>query len=146
MKPSRLQSTSAPASTLLIRIMVGAVFLTEGVLKLVRPDALGVGRFTKIGLPSPEILAPVVGGFEIACGALLLLGLWTRVATVPLITIIGAAIVTTKIQILLQHGFLDMAHEARTDFCMLLGAVFLLVVGAGRFSLDARGAKQRDRC
>jgi len=133
-----LMSTSAPTSVLLIRLMVGAVFLSEGIQKFLRADDVGAGRFTKIGLPAPELLAPMVGSFEIVCGVLLLAGFVTRLATVPLIVIMGAAICSTKLPILMNDGFWIMAHAARTDYSMLLGCLFLLIVGAGKWSLDAR--------
>lgn len=133
----RVTSTRAPASVMLGRIMVGTVFLSEGIQKFLFSDDVGAGRFAKIGLPNPELLGPLVGGFEIVCGALVLLGLFTRVAVIPLLTIMGVAIYTTKIPILLKSGFWKMAHDARTDFSMTLGALFLLIVGAGALSLDA---------
>ena len=133
----KILGTHAPAAVILIRLLVGGVFLSEGIQKFVYPEQLGVGRFTKIGIPNPEILAPVVGGFETTCGVLLLVGLFTRLAAIPLIVIISVAIWTTKIPMLEKTGFWAMAHEARTDYCMLLGGVFLLVVGAGVWSLDA---------
>jgi len=108
-----------------------------------------VGRFTKIGIPHPKIMAPFVGVLEIVCGALLILGLLTRLAAIPMIINISVAILSTKVPMFLGHGFWTisppkpdqigfwaMAHEARTDFCMLLGGVFLLIVGAGCFSFD----------
>lgn len=134
----RLMRTDAPVAVVLIRLMVGAVFLSEGIQKFLYPDALGVGRFTKIGIPSPELLAPFVGVCEIVCGALILLGLAVRLAAVPLIVIMLVAIATTKIPTLNAEGFWAMAHAARTDFSMLTGSLFLLWVGAGRWSLDAR--------
>src|SRR5688572_19012635 len=97
----KLLFTTAPMATLLIRSMVGAVFLSEGIQKFLFPDAVGVGRFMKIGLPAHETLAPLVGSLEIACGALVLLGLVTRLAVVPLILIMLTAIATTKIPILM---------------------------------------------
>ena len=129
---------------------MGGTFLSEGIQKFLFPDALGVGRFVKIGIPYPEVMAPFVGVFEIVCGALLILGLLTRLAAIPMIINISVAIVSTKIPILLGHGFWmfnlpkansygfwTMMHEARTDFAMLLGGIFLLIVGAGCFSFDA---------
>jgi uncharacterized membrane protein YphA (DoxX/SURF4 family) len=145
MKFSRFNASDAPAATLLIRLMVGATFLSEGLQKFLRPAEVGAGRFAKIGLPSPEILAPLVGSFEVACGALVILGLFTRVATVPLLVVITTAIVTTKIPILAQQGFWSMAHEARTDFAMLMGLLFLLIVGAGRTSFDGRQSRASPR-
>ena len=123
----------------LIRLIVGAVFLSEGIQKFSFPEAQGVGRFTKIGIPEPEIMAPFVAVFEIGCGTLLIVGLLTRLASIPLIVVMLVAISTTKIPIHLDKGaFWNMAHEARTDWAMLLGSNFLLFVGAGPWSLDAR--------
>lgn len=153
-----LLRTTAPAATILIRLMVGAVFLSEGIQKFLFAEAQGAGRFAKIGIPAPEMMGPFVGGVEITCGALLVIGLLTPLAAIPLIIDISVAILSTKIPILLGHGFCgfslpklpsygfwSMAHEARTDFCMLLGALFLLIVGAGtKWSLDARLASGND--
>lgn len=116
--------------------MVGAVFLSEGIQKFLFPATLGAGRFARIGLPAPEILGPLVGATEIACGILVLLGLFTRLAVIPLIAIMTVAIASTKVPILLDRGFWAMAHEARTDWSMLLGSLFLLIAGAGPWSLD----------
>jgi putative oxidoreductase len=134
----RWLSTRAPGSVLLIRLMVGGVFLAEGIQKFLFPATLGVGRFAKIGIPAPEFFAPFVGAVEIVCGALLLLGLATRLAAVPLLIDILVAIATTKLPMLAKSGFWSTVHEARTDACMLLGLLFLLAVGAGRIALDAR--------
>jgi uncharacterized membrane protein YphA (DoxX/SURF4 family) len=133
----------APAATLLIRISVGCIFLSEGIQKFLFPSQLGAGRFEKIGIPSPDVLAPFVACFEIGCGLFVLLGLLTRLATLPLVTIMAVALSTTKIPIFMKSGFWTMAHEARTDFSMLLGCLFLLVVGAGPISVDARVSRAR---
>ncbi|WP_437646505.1 DoxX family protein [Sorangium sp. So ce362] len=137
----RITETSAPASAVLIRLAVGSVFLCEGIQKFLFPAEIGAGRFAKIGLPAPEVLGPFVGAVEIACGSLVLVGLATRLAAVPLIVTMLVAITTTKVPILLKRGFWAMAHESRTDWAMLLGALFLLLVGAGGLSLDARLAR-----
>jgi putative oxidoreductase len=134
----RLIRTSAPQATVLIRLMVGAVFLSEGIQKFLFPAQLGTGRFVKIGLPIPDLLAPFVGGFEIVCGTLVLPGLLTRLAVVPLVVIMAVALTTTKWPMLSAQGFWHMAHESRTDWSMLLGSLFLLVSGSGPWSLDAR--------
>jgi putative oxidoreductase len=147
----KIIDTNAPSAVILIRLMVGAVFLTEGIQKFLFPDEVGAGRFAKIGIPSPDVMGPFVGVVETVCGALILLGLLTRLAAIPLIIDMIVAIVTTKIPILLGHGFWGfslrnipyygfwgMMHESRTDFSMLLGSLFLLIVGAGLWSLDAR--------
>jgi putative oxidoreductase len=129
-------ATKALIAVILIRLMVGVVFLSEGVQKFLFPGEQGVGRFIKIGIPAPQALAPLVGAFEIVCGTLVVVGLLTRLAAIPLITIMLVAITTTKIPILLNKGFWAMAHEARTDWSMLLGSIFLLIVGAGAWSVD----------
>jgi putative oxidoreductase len=123
---------------LLIRILVGWVFVSEGIQKFLFPAQLGVGRFEKIGIPAPQFMAPFVGTVEIVCGTLLLIGLLTRWAVIPLLGVILVAIATTKIPMLAKSGVWAMLHEARTDFSMLLGLVFLLITGAGTLSLDAR--------
>ena len=127
---------AAPASVVLVRLLVGGVFLSEGVQKFVFPVALGVGRFIKIGIPVPAVTAPFVGAVEIVCGLLLVVGLITRLAAIPLIIDMLVAIATTKIPLLIKSGFWTMAHEARTDYSMILGTVFLLLVGSGPVSLD----------
>jgi uncharacterized membrane protein YphA (DoxX/SURF4 family) len=135
--------TTAPRSTILIRLLVGAVFLSEGIQKFLFAGQLGAGRFAKIGLPSPEVLGPFVGSVEIVAGALVLAGLWTRFAAVPLLVIMAVALTTTKWPMLAARGFWTAAHEARTDWSMTLGALFLLVVGAGPWSVDAWLARRR---
>jgi uncharacterized membrane protein YphA (DoxX/SURF4 family) len=139
----RLAATRAPAAVILVRLMVGAVFLSEGIQKFLFPAEVGAGRFAKIGFSSPEIVAPFVGCFEISCGVLVLLGLATRLAVVPLIVIMLTAISTTKIPILMNDGFWKMAHESRTDWSMLLGSIFLLIVGGGQWSIDALWSRSR---
>jgi putative oxidoreductase len=139
----RFTRTSAPAAVILIRFLAGAVFFFEGIKKFLFAADLGVGRFTKIGIPAPEVLAPFVGAVEILCGFLVLWGLFTRLAAIPLIIVISVAIATTKIPILLNSGFWPMEDHARTDYSMLMGLLFLLIVGGGRWSLDALLSKSK---
>jgi len=128
--------TKIPASILLIRLAVGGVFLSEGIQKFLFPLDLGFGRFQKIGIPVPGFTAPFVGVVEVVCGLLLILGLFTRWATIPLLIDMAVAITTTKIPILHKSGFWAMAHEARTDYTMVMGCLFLLIAGAGWLSID----------
>lgn len=139
-------TTTAPAAVVLVRLLVGGVFLSEGMQKFLYPVALGVGRFTTIGIPAPEFTAPFVGVVEILCGFLVIVGLLTRLAAIPLIVDISVALASTKIPILMKSGFWAMAHEARTDYTMLLGSIFLLCIGAGPLSVDGRllGASKGD--
>jgi uncharacterized membrane protein YphA (DoxX/SURF4 family) len=148
----RLQYTEAPGWTILVRLLVGlVVFFPEGLQKLMFPDILGAGRFARIGIPLPDLMGPFVGAVETVCGVLIILGLYTRLAAIPLIIVMVVALISTKVPILLGQdfwifhlaadikrvGFWSAQHEARADFCMLLGSLFLLIVGAGRWSIDA---------
>jgi uncharacterized membrane protein YphA (DoxX/SURF4 family) len=158
MRLQRLFTSDAPAATILVRLLVGAVFLVEGVLKFLLADELGAGRFAHIGIPAPQVMGPFVGAVEVVAGSLVLLGLFTRPAALALFINISVAIISTKVPILLGHGywlfslpklphygFWIMAHEARTDFCMWLGCLFLMIVGAGPLSGDAAFFRARDR-
>ena len=136
---------------LLIRIITGIVFITEGILKFMYPGELGSGRFAHIGLPAPHLLAPFVGGVEIAAGAALILNAYAGAAAILLLCVILTAIVTTKIPILLDHGFgpfrvpgntahtgfLGFIHEARTDLAMLFSLAAILI--------DTRGIGTRPK-
>jgi Predicted membrane protein len=146
---AKFTATTAPATVVLIRLMVGGIFLSEGIQKFLYPVELAAGRFAKIGLPWPEVMGPFVGGVEVVCGLLVLFGFLTRLAVVPLIITMCVALISIKVPILLgqeflgftlrplpRYGFWSMMHESRNDLCMLLGSIFLLVVGAGRLSLD----------
>lgn len=136
MRVSEIFRSAAPRATILVRLLVGWVFLSEGIQKFMYPAALGAGRFAKIGIPAPQFFGPFVAAVEIVCGALLTVGLLTRLAAVPLLIDISVAILTTKVPMLLKSGFWAAMHEARTDICMWLGSLFLLIVGAGPWSLD----------
>src|ERR1022692_3507876 len=120
-----LGPTGGPRSVLLVRIAVGLIF------------------FTRIGFPHPYFTAHFVGAFEILCGLLLLMGLWTRLVSIPLLIVITTAIATTKIPELFRsnQGFWYMVSDARTDFAMFCCLMFLISVGGGSWSLDAKLAK-----
>lgn len=150
--PPSLLRTSASGSTILVRLLVGlVVFFPEGIQKLAFSDVLGAGRFVRIGIPYPDLMGPFVGVVELVCGALIIVGLFTRLAAIPLIIIMVVALVSTKLPILLGHdvgifhlsadikrlGFWSMLHEARADLTMLLGSLYLLIEGGGRWSADA---------
>jgi len=136
---------------ILIRVIVGVVFLTEGILKFVYPAELGWERFAHIGLPFPHVLAPFVGAVEIAAGGALILNLYAGDAALLLLIVILTAIFTTKAPILLGHslgrfgapklehyGLLSFIHEARTDLCMLFGLVAVLLDSGMSLRLKGR--------
>jgi len=139
-----ITGTTAPAAVIVIRLLTGTIFLSEGVQKFLYATELGVGRFEKIGIIYPSISAPFVGIVEIICGALLLLGLLTRLAAIPLLISMFVAIYSTKFNLLMESGFWKFAHEARTDYSMILCLIFLLIVGAGSFSLDSKFFERKE--
>ncbi len=138
-----LRPTRGPGSIVLIRLAVGLIFLTQGILKYTDPT-MGVVRFTRIGFPHPYFTAHFAGAFEIVCGFLMLLGLWTRAAAVPLLIVITTAIATTKIPELFRanQGFWYMVSDARTDFAMFCSLLFLIWIGGGARSIDAKQKEQ----
>jgi len=122
--------------SILPRLIVGLVFLSEGIQKFLVPELVGAGRFEKIGFANPEFLAAFVASFEIVCGVLVIIGFSIRVAAIPLFTIMITAITTTKIPILIEKGLWQVAHDSRTDFAMTMLIIFLLIYGAGKLSID----------
>jgi putative oxidoreductase len=140
----------APPALVLLRVAIAFVFVTEGLQKFLSPEVLGVGQFTRVGIPYPEFSAPFVGGVEILGGALVLIGLYTRLASFALVVDMVVAITATKVPILLgeglwgfaaptgKTGFWPAAHEARLDIMMLASCLLLLAIGPGRASFDQR--------
>ncbi|MGI8599456.1 MAG: DoxX family protein, partial [Chitinophagaceae bacterium] len=122
--------------TIIIRFMVGFIFLSEGLQKLIFPALRGSGRFEKIGLPEAESLGFFVGGVEIACALFIIIGLYTRLAAIPLMIIMIVAIYVTKLPVFQNQGIWEGFHASRTDFAMLLGSLFLFIRGGGKWSLD----------
>lgn len=123
---------------LLLRCLPGFVFLAEGIQKFLFPDSLGTGRFTKLGFSHPAFWASFTGSFEIACGGLLIIGLLTRWATIPLLIVMAVAFTTTKWPEWMEKGFWTFAHDYRTDFAMTLSLLAVLLLGAGSWSLDSK--------
>ena len=139
-----LLNTSEDKSILLIRLLVGLVFLSEGIQKFLFPELVGVGRFEKIGFANPAFWSYFTACFEIACGLLVSLGLWIRVSSIPLLIIMIVAFFSTKIPVLLHKGFWQFAHEYRTDFAMTISLIFLIIKGSGFYSIDYRIFKKKN--
>jgi putative oxidoreductase len=128
--------TTDDKRAILVRLVVGLIFLTEGIQKFLFPDLLGPGRFLKIGFSDPAFWAYFTGTFEIICSLFVLIGMLTRLASVPLFIIMMVAFVTTKWPILLEKGIWVMSHEYRTDFALTLLLIYLMIYGAGNYSVD----------
>ena len=148
--------TDAPTATILLRLMAGGVFLWEGILKFVFANQ-GVGRFTKLGIPAPELTANFIGILEIVGGILIIAGFLTRFIAVPFIIEMIVAMLSTKISMYLgtsplplppvppQIGLWAVLHEIRSEYAQVIVAIFLLIAGPGRWSLDALLARRREK-
>jgi uncharacterized membrane protein YphA (DoxX/SURF4 family) len=136
---SLLRPSSDARGIVFIRVAVGLIFFTQGILKYTDPH-MGVTRFARIGFAMPNLTAHIVGAFEIVCGLLVLIGLFTRLASIPLLIVILTAIATTKLPELSHpsQGFWFMVSDARADFAMAMSLLFLLTAGAGPLSVDDR--------
>ncbi|MDP3453470.1 MAG: DoxX family protein [Bacteroidales bacterium] len=134
---SLLITSDSDYKSFIPRVIVGLVFLSEGIQKFLFPEIVGVGRFLKIGFENAEFLSYFVASFEIVCGLMLLIGILVRVASLPLLIIMITAIITTKIPKLLNDGFWTMAHDSRTDFAMTMLLIYLIIYGAGKLSIDS---------
>jgi putative oxidoreductase len=145
----KILATGTEKTTVIIRLMVGTVFLSEGIQKFLFPDIRGAGRFEGMGFPNPDFFGPFVGVFEILCGIAFLTGFLVRPAALAMIVNMTVAIVVTKIPIALaesfgpfvlrdlkMYGFWSMMHEMRTDMSMWLGSLFLIIKGGGKWSVD----------
>ena len=132
----KIIQTDNAETTIIIRLIVGIVFLSEGIQKFLFPGIRGAGRFEKIGLPSPDFLGAFVGAFEILCGILIIIGLLSRLASIPTFIIMVVALVTTKSEVFVNDGFWQMMHSSRTDWAMLIGSLFLIIKGGGKWSMD----------
>ncbi len=135
---NKILCTDTDKTTIIIRFIVGYIFVMEGIQKFVYSDELGVGRFIKIGIPAPEIMAPFVGVCEIVFGTFILIGFLTRLAAIPQIIIMLTALSTTKLSVLMEKGILTFSHDSRNDLLMLFGLIFILIKGAGAFSVDKK--------
>ncbi len=141
----KIIQTDDSKTTIIIRLIVGIVFLSEGIQKFLFPILRGAGRFEKIGLPYPDFFGSFVGSFEVLCGILILIGLFTRLASIPTLIIMIVAIATTKVEVLAIDGFWQMMHGSRTDWAMFLGSLFLIFKGGGKWSVDKMFRKNESR-
>jgi uncharacterized membrane protein YphA (DoxX/SURF4 family) len=125
---------------ILVRVVVGVVFVLEGTLKFLLPNELGVGMFASVGIPFPHLVAPAVGAVEITGGLAIVLNIYAGDAALALLVVIMSALVTTKIPILLgrqfgpfpllklpHYGLLSFLHQARTELCMIFGTLAVLI-------------------
>jgi putative oxidoreductase len=123
---------------IIIRIIVGLIFISEGVQKYLIVTVFGPAFFEGIGFTHPWFWTYFTGAFEISCGFLILCGLLTRLAAIPLLIIMITAFITTKLPLLSFKGFLSFTHEYSIDFSLTLQLLLLIIYGGGRWSMDLK--------
>jgi uncharacterized membrane protein YphA (DoxX/SURF4 family) len=136
-------NTADDYKIIFIRLIVSLIFISEGIQKYLFLEYLGPGRFSEIGFSHAFFWAYFTGAFEILCGALVLFGLVTRLASIPLLIIMITAFVTTKLPILINKGFWSFSHEYRTDFALTLLLILLIIYGGGKRSVDLKILQKR---
>jgi len=135
---TKILSTGNDKKIIFIRLIVGLIFISEGFQKYLIVNILGPAFFKEIGFINPMFWAYFTGAFEIVCGFLILIGLFTRLASIPLLIIMITAFITTKLPILTSKGFLTFAHEYTTDFSLTLLLTLLFIYGSGKWSIDLK--------
>lgn len=134
----KILDTGNDSKIIFARIITGLIFISEGVQKFIIVSMLGPAYFKEIGFGYPMFWSYFTGTFEIICGILILIGLLTRLASIPLLIIMITAFFKTKLPLLPANGFLTFAHEYRIDFALTLLLVMLFIYGAGKWSADLR--------
>ncbi len=146
--------TNGPWSIIFVRLMVGGVFLWEGIGKF-HFASLGVGRFTLLGFPMPGAMSAGIGLLESVGGACLIVGVLTRPFAILFIGEMIGVLITTKVSLYLgqsplplppvppQFGMWAVLHETRSDYAQLMSSLFLLFAGPGTLALDAYFASRK---
>jgi putative oxidoreductase len=135
---TKLLSTGDDKKLIFLRLIVGLIFISEGIQKYLFLEILGPGFFKEIGFSHAIFWAYFTGGFEIFCGLLTLLGLFTRLAAIPLLTIMIIAFITTKLPLLALKGFWTFFHMYSTDFSLTILLILLIIFGGGKWSVDSK--------
>ena len=141
---TRILNTGDDNKIIFIRFLVGFIFISEGIQKYLFVEMLGPGRFIELGFSNAIFWAYFTGAFEIFCGTLVLFGLLTRLASIPLLTIMITALITTKLPLLVAKGFWTFAHEYNKDFALTLLLIMLIIYGGGKWSVDLRILKPKN--
>lgn len=136
-----LINTGDDRKTIFIRLIVGLIFISEGIQKYLFLEVLGPAFFQGVGFQHAFFWAYFTGAFEISCGILILFGLLTRLASIPLLIIMITAFITTKLPLLATKGFWTFTHEYRIDFALTVLLILLFVYGGGKWSFDSRVLK-----
>jgi len=141
---TQILNTDTDKKTIFLRLIVGLIFFSEGIQKYLVVEMLGPAFFKEIGFGHPMFWAYFTGAFEMFCGILILFGLLTRLASIPLLTIMIVAFTTTKLPLLATNGFLTFSHEYSTDFSLTLLLILLIIYGGGKWSFDLKISQSKN--
>jgi putative oxidoreductase len=141
---TNIMNTGSDSKIIFIRVIVGLIFISEGIQKYLVMTMLGQEFFSEIGFKNPMFWAYFTGAFEMSCGLLILVGLLTRLASVPLLIIMIVAFIKTKLPLLLTRGFLTFAHEYRIDFSLTILLILLMIYGGGKWSYDLKNLQSKN--
>ena len=129
-------NTGEDKKLILLRLIVGLIFLSEGIQKYLIVSVVGPAFFQESGFNNPMFWVYLAGTFEILCGILILFGFLTRLASIPLLTIMITAFITVKLPLLNNRGFWTFLHEYNIDFSLTLLLILLFIYGGGKWSVD----------
>jgi uncharacterized membrane protein YphA (DoxX/SURF4 family) len=135
---SHILNTVKDSKIIFIRLIVGLIFISEGIQKYLIVTIFGPALFKEIGFSNPMFWVYFTGAFEILCGILILFGLLTRLAAIPLLTIMIIAFITTKLPLLATKGFWTFSHEYSIEFSLTFLLILLFIYGGGKWSVDLK--------
>lgn len=133
---SLIFSTDSDNKIIVLRLLVGLVFISEGIQKFLFLEILGPGLFKELGFSNAFFWAYFTGSFEILCGSLVIAGFVTRIACLPLLVIMATAFFTTKLPTLATRGLWSFLHLNSLDFVIDVLLILILLAGAGKWSID----------
>jgi len=137
-------NTVKDSKIIFIRLIVGLIFISEGIQKYLIVTIFGPALFKEIGFSNPMFWVYFTGAFEILCGILILFGLLTRLAAIPLLTIMIIAFITTKLPLLATKGFWTFSHEYSIEFSLTFLLILLFIYGGGKWSVDLKILKSKN--
>jgi uncharacterized membrane protein YphA (DoxX/SURF4 family) len=135
---SQILSTGDDYKIIFIRLIVGLIFISEGIQKYLFLQIFGPGLFQEIGFSHAYFWAYFTGACEIIFGFLIVIGLLTRLASIPLLIIMITAFMTTKLPLLLHKGLWTFLHENNTEYALTVLLILLIIAGGGKWSVDLK--------
>ena len=135
---SQILNTGEDNKMIFIRLIVGLIFISEGLQKYLVLKILGPGRFEDLGFSHAYFWAYFTGACEIFFGVMILIGLLTRLSSIPLLIIMITAFITTKLPLFITKGFWTFAHEYSTEFSLTILLILLIIYGGGKWSVDLK--------